>query len=383
MTPPPWDRVAAPGTDPARLARVVAALAGSGWGGRSVLRRAAAHQLTAPDRSPGELVVAATDPPDDEALARAGSVASDWNGLGVLAAVVGDPAYPPRLAVGWPGTAGPPVLAWRGDATGIWERPAVAVVGARRATGYGTGVAAWLAEAAASAGALVVSGGAVGIDAAAHAAALGHPGGTAVVLGCGHGVAYPRAHAAPGGLFDRILAAGGLLVSEVPPRTRPAPGLVRARNRVVAGLSDGVVVVEGGDRSGALITAGVAADRGVQVLAVPGDVRAPGSAAPHRLLAEGATPCTSPRDLLDALGQVEPPQATLPGVDEGAAPVTTLPAAVHAELTRRWPRPVRIDELAQACGVAASALLAAVTRARIAGELAESADGVRLTRAPT
>src|SRR5690606_1664623 len=129
--------------------------------------------------------------------------------------------------------------------------------------------------------------GAVGIDAAAHRAALESGGTTTVVLGCGHGVPYPRAHAVPGGLFDRVLDTGGALASELLPDEPPRAWQVRARNRLVAALVDVVVVVEGGARSGSLLTATAAADRGVTVMAVPGDVRAPGSVAPHRLLAEG------------------------------------------------------------------------------------------------
>ncbi|MEX0869263.1 MAG: DNA-processing protein DprA, partial [Nitriliruptoraceae bacterium] len=138
------------------------------------------------------------------------------------------------------------------------------------------------------AGARVVSGGAVGVDAAAHHASLASPGGTTVVLGCGHQVSYPRPHARTGGLFAQVVASAGTVCSELLPYEPPRPGAVRARNRVVAGLADVVVVVEGGTHSGSLLTASAAAEWGRTVLAVPGDVRAPGSQAPHRLLAEGA-----------------------------------------------------------------------------------------------
>lgn len=305
--------------------------------------------------------------------------ASAWAPLGVRLVTPAAPAYPARLVDGWPHTDGPPLLAWRGELPNA--RPVVAIVGARRATGYGTGVTAWLAEAAADAGATVVSGGAVGIDAAAHLAALERPGGTAVVLGCGHAVRYPRPHAGPDGLFERIVGHGGGLLSELLPHAQPHAGNVRARNRIVAGLADVVVVVEGGARSGALLTATSAAERGTPVLAVPGDVRAPGSAAPHRLLGEGAAPCSSPADLLDALGQLA---AGVPGAATSRSVATSvLPDDVHAELVASWPRPRLVDELAAATGRPAATLLAALTRARIAGETAEDASGVRLRRAPT
>jgi DNA processing protein len=310
-------------------------------------------------------------------------VLETWRRDGVRVATVVDDVYPASLAAGWPGTAAPTLLAWRGVAPVPWtEGPAVAIVGARRATGYGTGVAAWLADAVGRAQVRVVSGGALGIDAAAHLAALETPGGTTVVLGCGHAVRYPRPHAGPGGLFDRVLQHGGSLLSELLPHAPAHPGNVRARNRIVAGLVDAVVVVEGGARSGALVTATAAADAGVPVLAVPGDVRAPGSVAPHRLLGEGAAPCTSPADLLEALGR----RSDDAGADRrGAAPaaVSVLPEEVHRVLAAAWPRPVPVDDLAVATGRPAPALLGALTRARIAGETSEDTSGIRLRRAPS
>jgi DNA processing protein len=310
-----------------------------------------------------------------------------WQEVRARAALVGDPQYPARLAEGWPSVEAPTLLAWRGCPP--TQRTAVALIGARRATGYGVGVTAWLAESLARSGVRIVSGGALGIDAAAHGAAVEEEGGTTVVLGCGHGVAYPRAHAAPGGLFERVLRHGGSIVSELLPWQPPRAGTVRARNRIVAGLSDAVVVVEGGERSGSLVTATAAADRGTPVLAVPGDIRAPGSVAPHRLLAEGATPCTGPADVLDLLpaargtgahGEVADSGSV--GSDPPSATRTGLPPPVHAALVSAWPRPLRVDELATSTGCALPTLLAAVTRARVAGVLAEGVDGVRLRRAP-
>lgn len=325
------------------------------------------------ERLPVALPAAATTA-DADAEARVDGWLHVWSELGVRATVVGDPGHPARLAEGWPIGRMPLVLARRGAPQP--DGPAVALVGARRATGYGRGVAAWLAEAAAEAGARVISGGAVGIDAAAHGAAVDLPGATTVVLGCGHDVPYPRPHAREGGLFDRVLDAGGTILAEATPGTEAKPHVVIARNRIIAALADVVVVVEGGARSGALRTAAHAADRGVPVLAVPGDVRAAGSVAPHRLLAEGAMPCTSPRDLLDALHIV----AT--GDDPGST-VSVLPDAIRADLARRWPRPVHRDDLAAALGLDVGTVLAALTRARVAGEVAEGPDGVRLCRAPT
>jgi len=370
--------VAAPGTDAELLARVVA------WAVRprrslEAIRRscrdAGATLLRAETAAIRDVVA---DHVDADDAAAATPLVQMWAAAGVRAALVGDATYPVRLAEGWPETDGPTLLAWRGAA--VPDVPTVAIVGARRATGYGTAVAAWLSEAAAAAGAHVVSGGAVGVDAAAHAAAVELPGGTTVVLGCGHGVAYPRPHARPGGLFDRVIDHGGTLASELLPQEPPHAGQVRARNRIVAGLADVVVVVEGGERSGALLTAGAAAERGRTVLAVPGDVRADGSVAPHRLLSEGVAPCTGPPDLLQALGGPRRGETVARGVAAGG--LSTLPDDVHALLAARWPRPVRIDELARTTARAVGPLLAAVTRARVAGELADGPEGVRLRRAP-
>lgn len=368
--------VAADGTDPDRLLAVTC------WAmlprrTLEALRRRCRDEMDLPLDDPSAAVAALAGEPPADVVAPAAQLAGTWRRLGARVALIGDPAYPARLAEGWPHADGPTLLAWRG--TPPDDEPAVAVVGARRASGYGVGVAAWLAEAAARAGARVVSGGAVGIDAAAHEASLEEPGGTTVVLGCGHAVDYPREHARPGGLFDRILDHGGSLVSELLPHVGVHPGTVRARNRIVAGLADAVVVVEGGEHSGALLTATAAVDRSRSVLAVPGDVRAPGSVAPHRLLAEGASPCTAPADLLEVLGR---PSAGSPGSAPDPADLGPLPDDVRRELVRAWPRPVRVDDLAARASLSPGRLLAALTRARVLGLIAESAEGVRLRHAP-
>lgn len=372
-----WTDVAAPGTDPALLADVVAAMRAA----ETQTRRRVADAIEV-GASPSAAVRAAVgarlvpDPGDAR-------LAATWRRVGVRVALLGDPGCPDRMCAA---PDPPPLLAVRGCADHLAERPVVAIVGARAATAYGRGVAAWLAEAAAAAGAHVVSGGAVGIDGAAHGAALDEPGRTTVVLGCGHDVAYPRPHATGGGLFDRVVAGGGALVSESLPGTPPRAHRVRARNRLVAGLSDVVVVVEGGSRSGSLITATAAGERGVTVMAVPGDVRAPGSAAPHRLLTEGAAPCTGPDDLLDALGVATGTGPTgAPGRDDSRAAASlssVLPAAVRDVLVAAWPRPVTLETLARDSDTATGVLLAALTRARVAGEVAQGPSGVVLRRSP-
>jgi DNA processing protein len=386
-------QVAADGTDPAALAAVLA------WAVRprrspDALRRVCRdadgdHPAGRPHAAPSDRLAAAAGSIADGNARSVRPLVAAWLARGVRVALVGDPAYPGRLAESWPHTDAPAWFAWRG--TPAWDAPAVAIVGARRASGYGGAIAAWLADAAARAGIRVVSGGALGIDAAAHRAAVALPGGTSVVLGCGHAVPYPRPHAADGGLFDQVVDHGGSVLSELLPFQPPRAGPVRARNRIVAALADVVVVVEGGARSGSLLTAGAAADRGRTVLAVPGDVRAPGSAAPHRLLADGAGPCTGPDDLLAAVAGSRSERfgrpatdATAPTVAAGPARAgpTTLPPPVHGVLADRWPRPVRLEQLAVDADLPVPALLAAITRATVAGEVVDGADGVRLRRAP-
>lgn len=382
--------VTLPGTDP----EVVAALLG--WTVRprrslEGLRRRLHEVGVPPEQAPAQLRAAALTglaQVDVDDLVAAGDLVAAWRARGCQLAVVGDPAYPARLAEGWPTTDGPVLLVARGAVPPTV--PTVAIVGSRRATAYGASVAAWLAGAAAAAGAHVVSGGALGIDAAAHRAAIGHPGRTTVVLGCGHAVDYPRPHARTGGLFEAVLADGGGVVAEQLPWTPPRAGVVRARNRIVAALADVVVVVEGGARSGALLTATAALERDRVLLAVPGDVRAPGSVAPLRLLEEGAGLCTGPQDLLARLPDLAgarppgPAGATDPAGLPGAAGSvgSVLPEPLHRCLADAWPRPVRTDTLLGAAGLAPGVVLAGLTRARVAGEVAERHDGWVLRRAP-
>lgn len=364
-----WEDIADDGTDPDLLQAVVTGMSVDPAG---VLQRWTAARRDGASHEDAIRVAGAPNVADlDGAGARA---AAAWRTEGVRVGLVGDPGYPRRLG-SFDRDDVPLLVARRGAIPP--EGPAVAIVGSRRATGYGRAVAAWLAEACGDAGVRVVSGGAVGIDSAAHEAALGTDGGTTVVLGCGHDVRYPAPHAVRGGLFDRVVDGGGVLLSELLPGSSPKAHRVRARNRIVAALADAVVVVEGGERSGALLTAGVAADLGVAVFGVPGDVRAPGSAAPHRLLLEGAGLCRGPQDLLDELA------VTGKAADTAVPEPLGLPTAVAAALSQRWPRPIALDDLAEVSGTATGALLAALTRARMAGTIAQTAEGIVLRRQPS
>lgn len=184
------------------------------------------------------------------------------------------------------------------DWRAIADAPAVAIVGARSCSTYGRAVAHRLAGELAGAGCVVVSGMARGIDGEAHRATVDAGGRTVAVLGCGIDRDYPAAHAH---LAGNIVDGGGLIVSEYEPGTEPAPWRFPARNRIIAGLVDAVVVVEARDRSGALITADFAMEAGVPVLAVPGEITSALAAGSNRLLQQGAAPCLGTADVLEAV----------------------------------------------------------------------------------
>src|SRR5947199_3709487 len=204
-----------------------------------------------------------------------------------------DPGYPPGLLQLSPP---PPVITVRGE---LPDGPAVAIVGSRRADAYGREAAELFARSLAAAGVTIVSGFARGIDAAAHRGALGAPGGrTVAVLGCGLAVDYPRGHARLG---DEI-AAQGALVTEFPCGTTPRAWHFPVRNRIIAALSAGTLVVEATARSGSLVTARHALDLGREVWAVPGRLIDPRAAGPNALIRDGAALVQEPRDILESLG---------------------------------------------------------------------------------
>jgi DNA processing protein len=174
---------------------------------------------------------------------------------------------------------------------------AIGIVGTRRATPYGADMARRFAMDLARGGVTVISGLALGIDTVAHHAALDAGGRTVAILGCGVDVIYPSRNRK---LAGRVVEHGALL-SEYPLSTKPDARNFPARNRIISGLSKGVVVVEAPARSGALITASFAGDQGREVYAVPGSARSPASAGCHALIRDGATLVTSAQQILDEL----------------------------------------------------------------------------------
>ena len=257
---------------------------------------------------------------------------------------VTSPSYPQLLRQ----IADPPLALYvRGDPAWL-SRPAIAIVGSRNATLYGRSAAEALASQLALRGLVITSGFARGIDAAAHRAAVRAGGGTVAVLGCGLTIDYPRGHES---LRDMI-SQHGCLVSEFPLETGPRKENFPRRNRIIAGLSLGVVVVEAHEISGALITARHAAEQGREVFAVPGNVFAPSSRGPHRLIKDGAKLTESAEDVLAEIAAVFTPQPLASG---GTTPETgTVEASVYSALT---PEPVHADELARKLGLPMASLM--------------------------
>ncbi len=275
--------VGLPGMTPVRLARLL-------HGRRPAAAWAALLSGADPTASDPRWTVmaAATDPV--EAAAR-------YRTAGVEVIVECDDRYPDRLR-GDPGA--PAVLLCRGDIAVAGVGPSVAVVGTRSATPYGEQVAAELGRDLAAAGVSVVSGLALGIDAAAHAGALAAGPGASPPVGVaatGLDVPYPRANAR---LWDGVARAGAVL-SEAPLGSPPRRGAFPARNRIIAALSDVVVVVECHLGGGALHTAEAAARRGIPVVAVPGSVRSPASRGTNGLLVDGCAPVRDVHDVLVAV----------------------------------------------------------------------------------
>ena len=255
-----------------------------------------------------------------------------------------DPDYPPRLRE----TSDPPPVLWISGEIRPEDQAAVALVGARSASDFGRETAYRLAGELAEAGICVVSGGALGVDTAAHWGALEAGGRTLGVLGCGLDVVYPSSNRA---LFRKIPKSGAL-ISEHPLGTTPLPGFFPVRNRIIAGSSLAVIVVEAAEKSGALITARLALEENREVMAVPGKAGSEKSRGTNALLRQGAKLVETCEDILEEiysqLSFIPRPRVKAPPVPEGE------------EETRVWEvlesEPVHVDILARSLASSPQAL---------------------------
>lgn len=261
-------------------------------------------------------------------------VAAEWQQVehaGVQVITLLDDYYPANLRqIDSP----PPLLYVRGELlpSDLW---AIGIVGTRRASVYGREVAHTLSRDLAAQGISIVSGLAVGVDTVAHKAALEAGGRTIAVLGSGVDQIYPPVNRS----LAQQIVQNGALVSEYPLGTRPDAGNFPPRNRIISGLSKGVVIVEASERSGALITARFAAEQGRDVFAVPGSILHPGSAGCNMLIQQGATPLLSAGDVLK---QLEMEQVATRRAAHAAIPVDPQEASLLALLGRE---PQHVDEL--------------------------------------
>jgi DNA processing protein len=323
-----------------------------------------------------------------EAAGDAPSILGEVRRMGIRVVTPTDPDYPRRLlAIELP----PPALFVRGSLDSLANQHVIAVVGTRRPSPAGRRVASRIAAALSRAGATVVSGLAIGIDGAAHAAVVEEHAATVAFIGGGHARLFPRAHDR---LADAIVAAGGAIVSEYAPRVEPSRGTFPQRNRLISGSADAVVVVEAGARSGALVTASWALEQGRECFVVPGPIDAPASAGCNGFLRDWhdlARIVSGVPQLLDDLGlmadaglpaisapdadaergvvvksTIRPPtaRAMLSGRSEGEQAVAE--ALVHGAVT--------VDELVAVTRLSLGEVLRALTRLEAIG-LARASHG--------
>jgi len=286
--------------------------------------------------------------------------------LGSHYCFLGDPDYPPLLAQA---DAAPPALIVRGDLA-LVERRCVAIVGARNASAAACRFARELAHDLASAGVTVVSGLARGIDTAAHVGA--GEGATAAVIGCGIDVIFPPQNAE---LQERI-AISGLLLTELPPGAEPLARHFPARNRIIAWMTLGTVVVEAAPRSGSLLTARLATEEGRDVMAVPGFPADPRAQGCNGLIRDGATLVQNAQEVIEAIGGDHSGFVRSPESRYAGAPPADLAEAERAQVIGLMSMsPVAVDELIRQSGLPPALVQTALLELEIAGRLQRHAGG--------
>lgn len=321
----------------------------------------------------------AVERPDDEWLA----LCEDWldhprHHLVTLA----DPLYPPLLRR----IDAPPLALFVNGDPEILLQPQVALVGSRNATGGGLEIAGEFAAALAGAGFAVTSGLALGVDGAAHRAAMDAGGKTIAVAGTGPDQVYPARHRE----LARRIVDNGAVISSFAPGVGPRPGHFPARNRIISGMSAGVVVIEAGEHSGSLITARLAGEQGREVFAVPGSIRNPMARGCHRLIRQGARLVEHPDEVIGELGPLVGELAgelrgILAGDDPGPSDGdrSALPDdRAGALLDAVGYDPVSIDQIIVRSGMSTQAVSALLLELELEGRV-ESLGGGRYCRTGT
>lgn len=286
--------------------------------------------------------------------------------LGARHIFLGDPDYPQLLAEA---EGGPAVLIARGNADLGAER-SVAIVGARNASAAACRFARELGQGLAAHGLVVVSGLARGIDTAAHIGATSHR--TVAVIGCGIDVVFPPENAA----LQEEVARDGLLLSELPPGAEPLARHFPARNRIIAWMSAGTVVVEAAPRSGSLLTARLAGKEGRDVMAVPGFPADPRAQGCNSLIREGAILVQCAEDVIEAISTIDPRAVREPRSDYAAPLGSDLDEPARKRVIGLMSMsPVAVDELIRQSGVPAALVQTALLELEIAGRLQRHAGG--------
>ncbi|OYV01735.1 MAG: DNA-protecting protein DprA [Burkholderiales bacterium PBB5] len=365
-----------PGVGRGAARRLLARLGGP----QQVLWASPAERRQAVDAETAERL---SSPPDGHDVRLAATLAWRQAAPQRRVMVLGDGDYPPLLL----NTADPPLLLYLAGNTALLQAPALAVVGSRRPTAQGRDNARALSQALCAQGFTIVSGLAAGIDGAAHEGALqavaqGAIASTIAVVGTGLDTVYPRAHA---GLAARITAQG-LMVSEMPLGAPPLAAHFPQRNRLIAGLARGTLVVEAALLSGSLITARMALEAGRDVLAVPGSIHSANARGCHALIRDGAALVEGADDVLAALGRpasqgelaLSAPAGDEP-LDPSAAAATSADDAVLQAL---GDDPVSLDALIARCGWPAPALSAHLLALELDGVVARLPGGLYQRRHP-
>ncbi len=304
----------------------------------------------------------------------------DWSGVerdlrwletpGRHCLVLQDAGYPPFLRE----IADPPPLLFVQGSVEALSRQQLAVVGSRNPSADGARLAREFARALAQTGFAITSGLALGVDAAAHAGALDGGGLTLAVAGTGLDQVYPRSHR---GLVDAIVAQGGALISEFPSGTPPRAGNFPRRNRIISGLSLGVLVVEAAARSGSLITARMALEQGREVFALPGSIHNPLARGCNALIKQGAKLVESVADILDEFGLPPPPRQSLPSQDRALA---ELDPECRALLKFIAYAPTSVDTLVAATGMTPEVIASLLLVLELQGCIVSAAGGYNRVR---